>query len=134
LALGTLEPRKNIAALVRAFGALPDSGTGIRLVVAGPDGADRPAVERAIAALPRERGDRVVVTGAVSDAERASLLERATVLAYPSLDEGFGFPVLEAMAAGVPVVATRAGSVPEVAGDAAILVDPSDAAALAAAI
>ena len=65
--------------------------------------------------------------------QRAGVLAGAAVLAYPSLDEGFGFPLLEAMEAGVPVVAAAAGAIPEVAGDAALLVDPLDAAALAAA-
>jgi glycosyltransferase involved in cell wall biosynthesis len=67
----------------------------------------------------------------VSDAGRRALLERATALAYPSIYEGFGFPVLEAMSVGVPVVAARAGSIPEVAGDAALLVDATDEHALA---
>jgi glycosyltransferase involved in cell wall biosynthesis len=75
-----------------------------------------------------------VVHGFVDDAGRARLLTRASVLAYPSLDEGFGLPLLEAMAAGLPAVATRAGAVPEVAGDAALLVDPLDVDELASAV
>ena len=70
--------------------------------------------------------DRVVLAGPVSDAGRRALLENATLLAYPSIYEGFGFPVLEAMTAGVPVVAARAGSIPEVAGDAALLFEPTN--------
>jgi glycosyltransferase involved in cell wall biosynthesis len=70
--------------------------------------------------------------GYLDEARRRSLLSEASVLAYPSLYEGFGFPPLEAMAVGVPVVATRAGAVPEVVGDAAELVVPGDASALAA--
>jgi len=73
-----------------------------------------------------------VLAGGVSAAGRRALLERAALLAYPSIYEGFGFPVLEAMLAGVPVVAARAGSIPEIAGDAALLVEPTDEAALAA--
>src|SRR4029077_2907119 len=72
--------------------------------------------------------------GHVDDAGRRALLEAASVLAYPSIYEGFGFPLLEAMSAGVPVVAARAGSIPEVAGDAALLVEPTDDRGLAAAI
>ena len=72
--------------------------------------------------------------GWVDDATRAALLRGATVLAYPSRDEGFGFPVLEAMSVGVPVVASAVGGVPEVAGDAALLVPPDDPGALAAAL
>jgi glycosyltransferase involved in cell wall biosynthesis len=70
----------------------------------------------------------------VSDAGRRALLDGAAMLAYPSIYEGFGFPVLEAMTVGVPVVAARAGAIPEVAGDAALLVEPTDEANLAAAI
>jgi glycosyltransferase involved in cell wall biosynthesis len=88
-------------------------------------------VDAAIARLAPPMRARVVLTGGVSDAGRRALLERATVLAYPSIYEGFGFPVLEAMSVGVPVVAARAGSIPEVAGDAALLVEPTDEDALA---
>ena len=73
----------------------------------------------------------MIVAGGVDDAGRRALLERAAMLAYPSIYEGFGFPVLEAMTVGVPVVAARAGSIPEVAADAALLVDPTDEHALA---
>jgi len=76
--------------------------------------------------------ERVVLPGPVDDAGRRALLEHATVLAYPSIYEGFGFPVLEAMTAGLPVVAARAGSIPEVAGDAAVLVEPTNEEMLAA--
>ena len=125
LALGRLEPRKLHATLVEAFGAMAADDHDVRLVLAGPDGAARPAVDAAIAALDRPVRDRVEVVGWVDDARRASLLRSAAVLAYPSLDEGFGLPVLEAMAAGVPVVATDTGAVPEIAGDAAVLVGPT---------
>ena len=68
----------------------------------------------------------------VSDADRNAILHGAEALAYPSLDEGFGFPALEAMAAGVPVVAADAGSLPEICGEAAILVDPRNPSDMAA--
>jgi glycosyltransferase involved in cell wall biosynthesis len=134
LAIGSLEPRKNLPYLVAAFGAMADAHPDLRLVLAGPDGPARPAVDTAIAALAAPVRGRVVVTGGVSDAGRVALLEHAHVLAYPSLYEGFGFPVLEAMSIGVPVVAARAGSIPEVAGDAAILVGSTDVRALAEAL
>jgi len=123
LALGTTERRKNLPALVRAFGHLgpsPDAD----LVIAGGDGDDLPAIHGAIADLPQPA--RVHLVGRVDDATKVWLLANAAVLAYPSLDEGFGFPLLEAMAAGAPIVASRVGSIPEVAGDAALLVDPTD--------
>lgn len=130
LALGALEPRKNLATLVRAFAQVPDA----RLVIAGPDGRDTETVAREIAALGAEARARVVRLGAVTDQAAGALLGGAALLAFPSLDEGFGFPVLEAMQVGTPVVAADAGAIPEVAGDAAVLVDPHDPAALAAAI
>lgn len=135
LAMGTIEPRKNLAHLVAAFGAVAAAGHDeLRLVLAGPDGPARPDVDAAIARLPAAVAERVVLTGLVSEAGRAALLARARILAYPSIYEGFGFPALEAMSVGVPVVAARAGSIPEVVGDAAELVSATDEAALAEAL
>jgi glycosyltransferase involved in cell wall biosynthesis len=113
---------------------MADSHRDLRLVLAGPDGPARPAVDAAIAELDESIRSRIVITGGVSDAGRVALLAHAHVLAYPSLYEGFGFPVLEAMSIGVPVVAARAGSIPEVAGDAATLVGATDVRALAGAL
>jgi len=134
LAIATLEPRKNLPHLVAAFGSLAARHPDLRLVIAGRDGPARPAVDDAIARLAPDAARRVVLAGHVDDAGRRALLDRAAVLAYPSIYEGFGFPLLEAMSADVPVVAARAGSIPEVAGDAAVLVEPADDDALAAAI
>jgi glycosyltransferase involved in cell wall biosynthesis len=134
LAIGTLEPRKNYPHLVHAFGLLASTHPELRLVIAGHDGPARPAVDAALERLPAAVRARVLMPGGVSDSTKRALLERATVLVYPSIYEGFGFPVLEAMAAGVPVVAARAGSIPEVAGDAAVLVEPTDEQNLAQAV
>jgi glycosyltransferase involved in cell wall biosynthesis len=134
LAIGTLEPRKNYPHLVGAFGELAARYPSLCLVIAGHDGPARPGVDRAVARLPAEVRERAIVTGSVDDAGRRALLEQATVLAYPSIYEGFGFPVLEAMSVGAPVVAARAGSIPEIAGDAALLVEPTDEYAIAGAI
>jgi glycosyltransferase involved in cell wall biosynthesis len=132
LALSTLEPRKNLPRLIRAFGAIADDHGDLRLVLAGPDGPDRPAVEAAVDSLDGGARHRVLFAGVIGQGVRRALLERATVLAYPSLYEGFGFPMLEAMALGVPVVAGRAGGLPEVANGAAVLVDPEDQDAISA--
>jgi glycosyltransferase involved in cell wall biosynthesis len=133
LFLGGLEPRKNLVTLVRAFGLTKHKRA--LLVVAGGRTRWAPSyaaeVDRAIEALPPSARDRVVRTGYVSDEDRRVLLSGAEVLAYPSRYEGFGFPVLEAFAASVPVLTSTTSSLPEVAGDAALLVDPLDEAAIA---
>jgi glycosyltransferase involved in cell wall biosynthesis len=134
LALGHKEPRKNLPRLVDAFGLLQREVPDVALVLLGPDGPDRPAIDDAISRLPHDVADQVLLVDYVSDDQRNAVLHGAAALAYPSLDEGFGFPALEAMAAGVPVVAAAAGSLPEVCGPAAILVDPRDPAAMAAAL
>jgi len=132
LALGAVEPRKDLPTLVMAFAELARDHDDLELVVAGPEGWGESAFSTAVAASGL--GRRVVRLGYLEDGERRSLLAGATALAYPSLYEGFGFPPLEAMAAGVPVVATAAGAVPEVVGEAAELVPPGDVAALAGAL
>jgi glycosyltransferase involved in cell wall biosynthesis len=132
LAVGTAEPRKDLPGLVRAFGEVATSHDDVSLVLAGPPGWGEAALEEAVAASPARR--RIVRTGWLDDADLAALLGRATVLAFPSLYEGFGFPPLQAMRAGVPVVATRAGSLPEVLGDGALLVEPGDTDGLAGAL
>ena len=134
LAIGTLEPRKNLPHLVAAFGTIAAAHPDLRLVIAGQDGPARPDVDAAIGRLAPDAASRVLLPGPVSDAGRRALLDGAALLAYPSIYEGFGFPVLEAMTVGLPVVAARAGSIPEVAGDAALLVEPTDEAQLADAI
>ncbi len=134
LAIGTLERRKNVPTLVRAFGRLAGEHPEAMLVVAGGSGDDDEAVQRAIDSLGTPAAGRVLLTGRVDEPVRSWLLHEATVLAYPSLDEGFGFPLLDAFQVGTPVVAGRAGSIPEVAGDAALLCEPLDDAQLADAL
>jgi glycosyltransferase involved in cell wall biosynthesis len=130
VAIGTLERRKNLPRLVAAFGLIAAQQPELHLVLAGGDGDDREAINAAIDALG-PHANRVLFTGRVDDAVRSWLLHHARVLAYPSLDEGFGFPLLDAMQAEVPIVASNAGSIPEVAGDAALLCDATDVMALA---
>ena len=132
LAVGTAEPRKDLPGLVRAFDAVADQQPDVALVLAGPEGWGEQALAAAVAAS--EARQRIVRTGWVEQLSLAALLSRASVLAYPSLYEGFGFPPLQAMRAGVPVVSTRAGSLPEVLGDGALLVDVGDHEALAGAL
>jgi glycosyltransferase involved in cell wall biosynthesis len=134
LALGTAEPRKDLPGLVAAFDAVASSpdAADVALVLAGPDGWGAGALDAAVAGAAHR--DRIVRTGWVPETTRPLLVAGAAVLAYPSRYEGFGFPPLEAMAAGVPVVATRAGALPEVLGDDALLVDVGDHDALAGAL
>jgi len=134
LALGTLERRKNLPRLVQAFGRVATMLPDVALVLAGSEGDDAPAVRAAIESLGPSLADRVHLTGRVDEPLRSQLLRHATALAYPSFDEGFGFPLLDAMQAGVPLVAAATGSIPEIAGDAALLVDPTDTDALANAL
>jgi glycosyltransferase involved in cell wall biosynthesis len=130
LAIGTAEPRKDLPSLVRAFSSFASRHRDTALVLAGPPGWGSEALADAIAQSPFR--SRIVVTGYFADLGR--LLRAATLLAYPSLYEGFGLPTLEAMAAGVPVVTTTAGALPEVVGDAAVLVPPGDSDALGGAL
>jgi glycosyltransferase involved in cell wall biosynthesis len=132
LALGTVEPRKDLPTLVRAFDLMAGDVPGLRLVVAGPEGWGEEAFSQAVQRAAHR--DRVVRLGWVGGEERAALLRHAAVYVYPSLYEGFGFPPLEAMVAGVPVVTTTAGALPEVVGDGAEMVEPGDAEALAGAV
>lgn len=132
LSIGTIEPRKDYPGLVRAFDLVAERDTGVFLVVAGADGWGVDAFERAVAAS--RFGERIVRPGYVADSELDRLLGRAAALVFPSVYEGFGFPPLQAMAAGVPLVATAVGAVPEVVGDAGRLVVARDVEALACAI
>jgi glycosyltransferase involved in cell wall biosynthesis len=132
LAVGTIEPRKDYPGLVRAFSSIAVTRPDVALVVAGRDGWGADAFHDAVASSPVRA--RIRQLGYVPDESLERLLTGASVLAYPSVYEGFGFPPLEAMTAGVPVVATRAGAVPEIVGDAAVLVEPRDVDALAGAL
>ena len=129
LFVGALQPRKDPLAAIEAL-ALTKSH--LRLVVAGPDRGSGGEAREAAARLGV--AERVEFRGHVAKEELASLYRGAQALVFPSRYEGFGLPVVEAMASGTPVVAAAAGAVPEVAGDAAILVEPGDTAALAGGI
>lgn len=129
LTVGTLQPRKNHLRLVQAFARVAGDA---RLVIAGGAGWDYDAVRAEVERL--KLGERVVFAGFVADGDLPDLYRTATVFAYPALYEGFGLPILEAMACGVPVVTSDRSSLPEVAGGAGLLIDPMDVDALADAI
>ena len=120
---GTVEPRKNLSRLLEAFRLLD---TEMRLVLVGPEGWNED-----LDALLRETRERVSVLGFIPARDLAPLYAAAEVFCWPSLVEGFGFPVLEAMAQGTPVVTSRGTSTEELARDAGVLVDPRDAESIA---
>jgi glycosyltransferase involved in cell wall biosynthesis len=134
LYLGTLQPRKNLGRLVEAFAASGLHAEGYTLVLAGRAGWLAEPLLEAIRGLPPAVQDRVRLPGFIPDADKAALLSGATALVFPSLYEGFGFPVLEAQACGTPVICSNTSSLPEAAGDGALLVDPLDRGALAEAM
>jgi glycosyltransferase involved in cell wall biosynthesis len=121
LFVGAIQRRKNVARLVRAFEAMPE---GWRLILAGAAGWGAEEELRAVEASPRRSS--IEVRGYVSAAQLESLYSRARIFAFASLDEGFGMPVLDAMAHGIAVITSRRSALPEVAGDAALLVDPEN--------
>ena len=129
LCVGAIQRRKNQARLIRAFRAMPEDWT---LILAGSQGFEAAEAVREAAESPAS--SRIRITGYVSDEQIADLYARSSIFAFPSLDEGFGMPVLEAMAAGVCVVASNRSALPEVCGDAAELVDPLSEEELAAAL
>ncbi len=132
LSVGSLEPGKNRTTLLKAFADVRGRGVEQKLVVTGQRAWKYGEDFR----LAEELGlkGQVVFTGYVAPEEMPALYNAADLFVFPSLYEGFGLPVLEAMACGVPVVTSNVSSIPEVAGDAALLVDPRDAKALADAI
>ena len=132
LSIGTAEPRKDLPGLVRAFREIANDLPEVTLVLAGPPGWGTVALDEAVAASGLEK--RILRPGYLSDGVLSALLGSARVLAYPSLYEGFGYPPLQAMVAGVPVVSTRAGALSEVIGGASLMVEPFDVEGLARAL
>jgi len=132
LNVGTLEPRKNLSGLLDAFAAACRRGLPHSLVIAGAGGWGRASIPAIAERLGI--GDRVQVAGFIEDRDLPGLYAGADFFVYPSLYEGFGLPVLEAMACGTPVITSNISSLPEVAGDAALLVDPHSSEELSSAM
>ena len=121
LYLGTIEPRKNIVRIINSFLEYRNlTKSDIKLVIAGGKGWKYEKIMK----LVEQNKENIVLTGYIEEEDKIALYKMAELFVFPSLYEGFGMPVLEAMAAGVPVVTSNVSSLPEVAGDATILVDP----------
>lgn len=131
LCVGTLHPRKNHLRLIAAFYAALRHSEHNLVIVGGPGGAEQ-SIRAAVQQLGLQQ--RVLLTGYVADAHLPALYSAAHAVAYPSLYEGFGLPLAEALACGTPVLASTAPCLPEVAGGAALLADPRDEQALAGAL
>jgi glycosyltransferase involved in cell wall biosynthesis len=129
--VGTIEPRKNLVRLVRAYRRVAATGVPHALVLAGPLGWHHESLMRE---LVLEGPGEIVMTGALAPDELDAIYRAADAFVYPSVYEGFGLPVLEAMTRGVPVVASNTSSLPEVIGDAALGVNPRSIREIAAAI
>ena len=130
LSVATHEPKKNLSGLLQAYRLLADRMKDApRLVLAGKTGWESSPVQEEVRSLGLQ--DRVSRIGYVPNEDIPRLYRHASLFVFPSLYEGFGMPLLEAMAAGCPVVASHAAAIPEVAGDAAVLVDPHDPDAIA---
>src|SRR5262249_44958628 len=129
---GTLEPRKNLPRLIQAFALIARDDPTIGFVVVGASGWLTSDIAPLVRSLDLE--SRITFAGYVPDAELPRWYQGATVFCYPSRYEGFGLPVLEAMACGTPVVTSAVGSMAEIGCDAAVLVDPTDIVAIASGI
>ena len=132
VAVGTVEPRKDYPSLVKAFTSVGRAHRDVALVIVGADGWGADAFLDALAGSPVR--DRIVRPGYIDDVALDATLHGASVLAYPSVYEGFGFPPVQAMAAGVPVVSTSVGAIPEIVLDGALLVSAGDSDGLATAL
>lgn len=132
LSVGTVQPRKNYSRLIQAIAAIRSRGCDVDLVIAGGKGWLEDEIYQSMEASGIK--NHIHFTGFVDEADLPGLYQGAVCLAFPSLYEGFGLPVLEAMASRIPVVTSNVSSLPEVAGDAAILINPYDVDEIAEAL
>ncbi|MFC1646379.1 glycosyltransferase family 4 protein [Candidatus Omnitrophota bacterium] len=124
LFVGTIEPRKNIGKLISAFNKFLKNQDNVQLVIIGKKGWHFDDVFDLVNQLSLQK--EIIFTGFITEVEKMSLMRGAKIFIYPSLYEGFGIPVLEALACGIPTITSNISSMPEIAGDAAVLIDPYD--------
>lgn len=125
LFIGTIEPRKNLGALIEAYAIFCQKSTvTMDLVIIGKKGWHYEDIFKKVEILKLEK--KIKFTGFVNEMEKLSLLSSSYAFVYPSVYEGFGIPVLEAMACGIPCITSNVSSIPEVVGDAGILIDPNN--------
>ncbi len=129
LFVGTLQPRKNIAILIEAFSTVVKSNKDLKLIIVGKRGWLYNSIFQKVSDLGLE--NKIKFTGYLPDSELAILYKNAAMMVLPSLYEGFGIPILEAMAAGCPVITSNVSSLPEIAGEAALYFNPHDSVELA---
>jgi glycosyltransferase involved in cell wall biosynthesis len=127
LHIGTIQPRKNLIRLIDSF---IDSGVDQQLVLAGKIGWLAEPISSKLQGMKPSDRERILVAGYIAEEDKGALISAAEALVFPSLYEGFGFPLVEANVCGTPVLASNSSSLPEVAGDAALLVDPLDQMAI----
>jgi len=133
LTVGTVEPRKNLQTALDAHARLPANvRKHFPLVLSGMRGWNSSVLEKRIRAMSKD--GTVIPVGYVSRADLAKLLAGATALVFPSIYEGFGLPLLEAMSCGVPVISSNAASMPELVGGTGVLLDPFDTEGMATAM
>jgi glycosyltransferase involved in cell wall biosynthesis len=132
LNVSSIKKKKNIDGLVRAFARLKKEGYPHQLVLVGKADSGAEEVRRLVGGLGLEKD--VLLTGFVDEEDHPHFYRQAQIMVYPSFYEGFGLPILEAMACGCPVITSGVSSMPEVAGDAAVLIDPGDVDSIAAAM
>ena len=121
LYLGTIEPRKNIERIVKAFKKYKkEVSDDLKLVIVGKKGWKYDNIMKLIESMETD----IIITGYIDEDDKIPIYKLAQIFVFPSLYEGFGMPILEAMAAGTPVITSNISSMPEVAGEAGILVDP----------
>jgi len=134
LYIGTIEPRKNLVRLTEAFAEVCEGHPSLHLVLAGKKGWNREL--ESLTEVARRSGAiaRIVFPGFIAEEDKPAVLCASKIFIYPSLYEGFGLPVLEAMACGVPTITSNVSSLPEIAGNGALLIDPRSATGIASAI